>query len=133
MSKIVYKKRKKYKYLLENEYIIPVDIKPKKDIDADFFVLTTAGELTIKERYAWDGASGASDTRTIMRGALVHDALYQSMREGYLDREYRKKADEIFRDICLTDGMSKPYAWMVYNAVRLCGAKHVKSGLLHAP
>ena len=42
-----------------------------------------------------------------MRGALVHDALYQLMRLKQLDYEqYRDRADEVLRDLCKEDGMS---------------------------
>ena len=77
------------------------------------------GKLVIKSRYAWDGASGpAIDTRNFMLGSLVHDALYQLIREGHLDQSHRKPADEALRNICRQQGMSKIRAWWVYSAVR---------------
>lgn len=55
-----------------------------------------------------------------MRGSLVHDALYQLMRERHLDyKEHRQYADELLRDICLEDGMSRVRAWWVYQAVHI--------------
>ncbi len=62
-----------------------------------------------------------------MRGSLVHDALYQLMRERHLDhRVHRKPADKVFRDICLADGMSPVRAAVVYRAVRAAGLKSAK-------
>ena len=59
-----------------------------------------------------------------MRGSLVHDALYQLMRQGHLDpEEHREIADEELRRICQEDGMSAIRAWWVYQGVRLGGAK----------
>ena len=55
-----------------------------------------------------------------MRGSLVHDALYQLMRLSALDyKVYRKRADEILKEICLEDGMWSFRAWYVYQAVHL--------------
>ena len=57
-----------------------------------------------------------------MRGSLIHDALYQLMRERYLDKEkYREPADRLLQSICKEDGMSSLRAWLVYLGVRLGG------------
>lgn len=54
-----------------------------------------------------------------MRGSLVHDALYQLMRERHLDRAlHRAAADRILRDICRQDGMGRLRAAWVYWGVR---------------
>jgi hypothetical protein len=94
-------------------------------IDTPYAFLGTTGYLTILAGYAWDGASGpAIDTKTFMRGSLVHDCLYQLMREGLLDREiYRPYADELLRKICLEDGMWKARANWVFWAVRSFAAR----------
>ncbi len=74
------------------------------------------GALTIDEGYAWDGASGPMpDIPSVMRGSLVHDALYQLMREKLLDyKKDRQMADKLMQQICLEDGMPPPLAWGVY-------------------
>jgi hypothetical protein len=55
-----------------------------------------------------------------MRGSLVHDALYQLMRDEYLDRAvYRDAADRTLQKICKEDGMWSLRAWWVYQGVRL--------------
>ena len=59
-----------------------------------------------------------------MRGSLVHDALYQLMRNNFISKvKWRKSADRELRKICLEDGMSFIRAWGVYQAVRLFGGK----------
>ena len=109
----------KYKYQLTRDYHIIVPIKPEQDIDTEYIQLNVYGYLTIKKGYAWDGPSGPTfDTNDFMRGALVHDALYQIIREGYLDSKYRKDADEILRRLCLEDGMPNIRASYVYSAVK---------------
>lgn len=91
-------------------------------INSILISLWAGGRLEIFEHYIWDGPSGpAIDTKTFMRGSLVHDALYQLMREGRLDRKHRKYADQLLRKICIEDGMAKWRAWYVYHAVRMFG------------
>ena len=92
------------------------------------------GKLTIRKGYSWDGPSGPTiDTSNFMPGSLIHDALYQLLREEVLDQTLRKKADEILRDVCIECGMSKARAWLVYQGVRVGGAAAAKPDLLSAP
>ncbi len=126
--KACYRKLRKYKYQLMQDYTIPIEIELREDVDTNFIALTTAGVLTVKNRYAWDGPSGPTiDTRSFMRGSLVHDALYQLMRGKYLDyKKHRKYADELLKNICLKDGMLKFRAWYVYKIVRMFGEKNAR-------
>ena len=116
--------RSGYKYQLVEEYSVRVVVIPDEDIDTEFFIaLSTDGVLVIKRGYAWDGPSGPTfDTKNFMRGSLVHDALYQLMRQGLLLTErWREAADlELWR-ICREDGMSRIRAWWVHRGLRLGG------------
>lgn len=125
VAKACYRKLTGYKYQVTEDYAIKIDLRRLKPIRAKvakFLSLSPAGVLSIKKYYAWDGPSGPTiDTRDFMRGSLVHDALYQLMREGVLDyRVHRQRADEILRELCLQDGMCKFRAWYVYQAVHIC-------------
>ena len=113
-----------YKYQLEKDYTVKVDILGET-VDTDYIDLKPDGTLIIYDGYCWDGPSGPTmDTKDFMRGALVHDALYQSMRAGKLDaNKYRKVADATMRKLCREDGMSWFRAWYTYHAVRLFGSK----------
>jgi hypothetical protein len=121
MECISYKKG--YKYQLTADYITDINIKPSEDIDTEYIALTTEGELTIKKGYAWDGPSGPTiDTLNFMRGSLVHDALYQLMRERYLVNDmHRDSVDRLLQEMCKEDGMSSIRAWWVYQGVRFGG------------
>ena len=102
--------------------------------------LTTRGELTVYDEYSWDGPSGLTkDTPDFMRGSLVHDVLYQLLREGRLfdltddvkhDRKrhkrLRKAADKLLRKILKKDGMKWPRRWLVYRTVRWFGRSAAK-------
>jgi hypothetical protein len=110
-----------YKYQLKKTYTVAISIKPSTAIDTEYLYLDTEGNLTIKKGYAWDGPSGPTiDTLSFMRGSLVHDALYQLMREECLDHNAnREAADRILQSLCKEDGMWSVRAWWVYHAVRL--------------
>ena len=115
--------RADYKYQLANDYSISISIKPKSNIDTDFISLDVHGNLLVKKGYAWDGPSGpVIDTDENMRASLVHDALYQLMRNEYLvTRTHRKAADQLFKDICKEDGVSNFWASAYYKALRKFG------------
>jgi len=115
--------RKGYKYQLTVPYVTQIPIKPGKSINTDYIALTKTGKLTIKKGYAWDGPSGPTvDSLNFMRGSLVHDALYQLMREEYLDDDTcRIDADRLLRQMCREDGMTAIRAMWVYLAVRVGG------------
>ena len=121
--KLIYRKLDGYKYDVQQVYRHSVP-KLKRINFHSMYLSLQDGVLTISVGYAWDGPSGPTfDTKDFMRGSLVHDALYQLMREGAISRAlYRKYADQLLREICLEDGMSKFRAWYVYKAVRMfCG------------
>lgn len=90
-----------------------------------FIELDDDGVLEIGVNYAWDGPSGPTiDTPSFMRGSLVHDALYQLIREGKLPCRLRRTADRLLRELCVEDGMWRWRAAYVYASVRLFGARH---------
>lgn len=115
--------RKGYKYQLKEDYATDVGITPDEPIDTEYISLSVEGKLTVKKGYAWDGPSGPTiDTLNFMRGSLVHDALYQLMRERHIDRDrFREVADRRLQAICKEDGMTTLRAWWVYEGVRLGG------------
>lgn len=130
--------RSGYKYQLVEHYSVEVNIRPAEPIDTDYIALTTAGLLTVKKSYAWDGPSGPTiDTKNFMRGSLVHDALYQLMRDGYLPETFRETADIELHRICREDGMSKFRAWYVLLGVRkgagFAASPESKKPVLEAP
>ena len=115
--------RSEYKYQLASDYRIDIGIIPDEGILTDFIELDGEGKLEVKNGYAWDGPSGpVIDTVENLRASLVHDALYQLMRNEELNtRTHRKAADEIFRDLCKEDGVSTFAANIYYKALRRHG------------
>lgn len=100
------KYRAGYKYQLVEDVTVRTGIYGR-NIETDYISLYANGVLIIRKGYAWDGPSGPTiDTKNSMRAALVHDAGYQLMREGYLPLEYKGCFDELFFNILREDGMS---------------------------
>jgi len=123
MAKLKIKFRSGYKYQLAETYSQNIPIKPKEDIQLLFIDLNTAGDLVVKEGYAWDGTSGPiADTDNNMRASLVHDALYQLIRCRKLTQKHHKDpADKLFRNMCKEDGVFSPLATIYYTALKKLG------------
>lgn len=123
MSKTFIKYRDGYKYQLAVEYMINTGIKPKKEVNGKYIKLDLRGYLVIAEGYAWDGPSGpVVDTKENMRASLVHDALYQLMRQRHLSaRAHKDKADRLFKKICIQDGVPSATAKIYYLGLKLGG------------
>lgn len=121
MERIRYKSG--YKHQLHEDYSVNINIVPIQPLICNYIQLNDRGALTISAGYCWDGPSGPlPDTRRNMRASLVHDALYQLMRLGMLDRNLKKiPADKIFMIICVEDGT---YVWLAkiyYRGLRWFG------------
>lgn len=129
MPKIVYTKG--YKYQLALSYTIKTELRPEINVYTHFLDLTREGVLDIRRGYAWDGPSGPTiDTKNFMRGSMVHDSIYQLIRNGHLPQHHYSKevADTLLKKICIEDGMSRIRAWWVYKGVRLGGYSATTSG-----
>jgi hypothetical protein len=115
--------RKGYRYQLVDNYEVDLNfVRPARDIETEYVALSRDGRLSIRHGYAWDGASGPTiDTLDSMRGSLVHDVLYQLIREGLLDPAQRRNADRELRVILVEDGMAEPRAGYWYAGVRCFG------------
>lgn len=127
---IKYRERRKWKYTLEELYQIYLGAHfPNISFD---FIEICDGVLSIAPKYAWDGASGPTiDTKNVLRPSLVHDALYQLMREGILSVAYKKDADKIFYKLLKENKVWSVRARVWYRAVRVGGP--TSSYVLEAP
>lgn len=132
--------RSGYKHQLVEEYrTILADIGakepvgPAKDVETEYISYRRSGLFIIRKGYCWDGASGPTwDTSNVLRAALVHDALYQLIREGHLDNDYgftlwRKFADEQLRRILREDGTNRFRCWYWFWSLRWFGGFAAKA------
>jgi hypothetical protein len=129
-SRICYRSLHRYKYQLMEEYTYATGFSMEQTVRTgqDYIVLQQDGMLTLKKGYAWDGPSGPTvDTKNFMRASLVHDALYQLMREDLVGngdgvrKQFREDADKLLRRMVRKDGMSWPRWVWVYQGLRLFG------------
>ncbi len=113
-TKIYYKGD--YKYRLHKKCQFYISIKPDELIaGVDRYVtLAPDGLMTFKRGYAWDGATGVRDTKTVLRASLGHDGLFQLFREGKLPRSLEHGANRLFRKHCIEDKMNRFRAWYMY-------------------
>jgi hypothetical protein len=127
-----------YKYQLTEtlEYQLPRWFPyPASGIDTDYVFVSQSGLMVIRAGYASDGPSGPTiDTKNFMRGAFIHDALYQLIRLGHLNRDTaRPAADRVLYTILREDGMWWMRARWVYWGVRLGAATAADPGSEKAP
>lgn len=89
---------------------------------ASYVHLLFDGTLTLETGYAWDGATGVPDTPEIMEASAVHDALYQLMRLGLLDRErWFEYANQLLCTMCIEKGMPVEAAKHILWGVQMFG------------
>lgn len=98
-----------------------------------YIELDVDGCLLVKEGYAWDGPSGpAMHTSAFMRPSLVHDVLYELIRDGVYDTEtadyWRREADDVLFRLGREDGMWAVRSWWTYLGVRAFGGMFMKIG-----
>lgn len=78
--------------------------------------------LVIEVGYAWDIATGAIDTKSIIRGSACHDVLLELIGLGLLPADpWKKWTDNFLIKLCKEDGMWWPRTEWVYQAVRKLG------------
>jgi hypothetical protein len=101
------------KYITAEEAIFQTYIRPSADIHWKWLSLDTLGRLTIRVGYGWDGPSGpVIDRPTNMRASLVHDALYQLIRQGLLPHDTWPEADKEFAKLLEEDGAWAMTIWI---------------------
>jgi hypothetical protein len=122
------------KYELTDHYMCSVPVNAAERVTYGLVTLYATGTLAIFRGYQWDGASGPTlDTKSNMRAALVHDALYDLLRSGLLGKagsrawkRNRKLADGVLRDFMRADGAPWWRAQYYYWAVRMFAGRHAK-------
>ncbi|KKW10180.1 MAG: hypothetical protein UY48_C0046G0004 [Candidatus Gottesmanbacteria bacterium GW2011_GWB1_49_7] len=128
-----------WKYRTEETIEVQIDFHPQQNIVTSYGSFDITGKVIIFKGYSFDGPSGPCKWLSelplgvgwlyrrfalmqIFLGALVHDFLYQLIREEYLNgRMWRQLADHIFRVIIRRNGTSGIRAWWIYTGVRIGG------------
>ncbi len=127
------------KYRTLRDYSIETEFRPDEVLSGKFgqVLLAPRGLLAISSGHVWDGASGPTwDSASTMRASLVHDALYQLMREQNLDANAdRAQADRLLWRIMWNDLSPRWARWRVLRWVHrrrvnawLWGVRHFAAG-----
>ncbi len=113
------KYRDGYRYQLDESYVIRTPIRPVSTVQTQFIRLDMDGTLRILSGYAWDGPTGIwFFKRKLMRPSLVHDALYQLLRQKRILQHDRVLVDGMYRDISLANRVWRKRVWWQYLGVR---------------
>lgn len=116
-----------YKFQLNSGVVVQTTLRPAQPCVIQGYVfLDTDGLLYIYRGYAWDGCTSAPDTDSNLLAGLVHDALYQLMQVGILDKSFKADADEMLRNIMISQGSFKFVAAIFRAAVYIFGGLHMK-------
>lgn len=118
-----------YKYMVITIFKIKLDSQIR-NFKSKYYEFSNS-MLFIKQGYTWDGASGPTiDTSSIMIASLVHDVIYQAIREGAPIK--KKEADLIFYKLMLKKSnsfISKIRAKYFLFALKLFGTSSTRGGV----
>ena len=124
-----YQKKKDYKYVVyeDCEFILYADY---GNIAHPYFQVK-GNLLKVKAGYRWDGPSGPTiDTDNFMAPSLIHDVLFQCMREDLLSRDMFKISNRELYMQCRERGMSRFRATYVKKAVDWFGKKNIECDII---
>jgi hypothetical protein len=130
-----YRETKYYKYQLMGDEVFSMMEFSSIEYSSRFIRIED-GTLRVKKFYAWDGSSVPGKKyikwiwdcdRFCKTASLIHDSLYQIIREKDLSEDYRLRADVIYRKRCIRAGMKEWQANLRFWALRKWGStKHHK-------
>lgn len=118
-----------FKYQLAENYSVATPI-TGYSIKNSYFQIDPDGRVTVFAGYAWDGASGPTfDTKNSMRASLIHDVFCQCMRDQKISYVlWQDLINDVFRNMCIEDGMSSFRAWFWHFGVNLGDAGNPGQG-----
>ena len=102
-----------------SDYLTDIDDAKRQSLERQSRMKVTDKSICFDRDYAWDGPSGPTiDTPDAMRASLVHDGLYQALRDRRLLPKARKAADVEFLRVLKKDDMFCLRRWSWYLGVR---------------
>ena len=109
---------KEWKYYVPKDKCIRLSKQYSDKVIKIKFIELDGRNLIIKDGYKWDGPSGPTfDTDDAMEGSAAHDALWQLIMEGLIDKKHKRATDRELKIICLRNGMWKWRAGLWYAAL----------------
>lgn len=83
------------------------------------------GLLVMKPGFCFVPSGPTFKTKNFISPSCVHDALYWLICHGYLSHKYKRRADEIMREMCLERKMNELRARWIFEAVDKFGDSSV--------
>jgi hypothetical protein len=107
------------KFRLLGEFRIESDIIPPngEEIDTTFAKLCSRGTIILRPGFCSDGFTFAPDIECAMDAAFVHDFICWLVDKKLLPIEYRKKGDDLFKDMLIGFDIPDAIVDVYYNAV----------------
>lgn len=103
-----------YKYQLAEDEFFMTEIRPAHTVIHEFFTIGTTGIVIVRAGYAWDGSTGAADTRESQSASLLHDVICQAVQLDLLHSKWKPIGDLEYYRLCVKNGM-----WRIRAAIRL--------------
>ena len=122
-GKIKYKEG--FRFYLADDFFILIEGLPDVAVLETYKMSLSNGSLRISRGYMWDGPW---KNKKMIRGFLVHEALYQLIRLGYLDYSWRLKANAVLCKILVADGVFRGFAFLIKKFFDVFGSVASKSG-----
>lgn len=125
MNRVKIKYKESFRFYLVEDYQIKIDGLPEETVPETYKMVLAKGNLMILRGYMWDGFT---KNKKLMRGFLVHTALCQLIRLGYLPYSWRLRANAVLFDILTADGVPKIVAWCFKRLLDVLGRISSKGG-----
>jgi hypothetical protein len=110
------------KFVLGKDAIFKLSFAPQYTVDTSYARFTPDGVLIVKRGFLWSANFPAMNTENTRPASLVHDALYELIKDGHLPRKpFKNLADMVMRDVLLECGILDARAWAWYMAVQIGG------------
>ena len=109
---------KEWKYYLPKDECIRLSKQYSDKVIKTKFIKLDGRDLILKYDYKWDGPSGPTfDTEDAMEGSAAHDALWQLIIMGLIDKKHKRDTDRELKIICIRNKMWKWRAGLWYFAL----------------
>lgn len=116
------------KFILGRDEFFSLPFKPKETIRTSYCTFYDNGDLHIKRGFLWSANFPAINTENTKPASLLHDCIYNLIKDGFLPREpYREHGDRLLYDVLIECNVLQYRAFAWYKAVQLGGDEALDS------
>lgn len=122
------RKLNKYRYQIVEKITVPIVSDRLKKALSDtgltvnhpYYSIDSSG-VTANDLYAWDGVTGAINTKNLRIASLIHDIGCQAVNDGRLPKSFRSAFDREYYEQAELYGVNKLRRILHYIAIRIWG------------